>query len=234
MVKSDLIQKSPVRILEKSIKGGLKPGNIGVIASRQGIGKTSVLVQIALDKLFQGKKVIHVSFVTNTSYVITWYDNIFTELAKKKNIENVDALREEASRNRVLMNFNQDSVTVDQILKSLRAMIVDGGFKADSLIVDGFDFTKADRSRFEEVKKFAEDMNIEVWYSCTTSGSNSEVDSNGIPLILKEYIDLFSVIILLEPKSDYIHLSVVKDYTRFKPEDLSLKLDAKTLLIAEK
>ena len=58
-----------------------------VITSRKGIGKTSVLVQLALDKLMQGKKVIHVSFTTHTSYVISWYENIFTELAKKRNLE---------------------------------------------------------------------------------------------------------------------------------------------------
>ncbi len=51
MVKEDLIQRSPVRVFEKSLRGGLQSGEIGVIASQSGIGKTSVLVQIALDKL---------------------------------------------------------------------------------------------------------------------------------------------------------------------------------------
>ena len=88
MLKEELIKKSPVRILERGIEGGLKAGNIGVIASRKGIGKTSVLVQLALDKLMQGKKIIHVSFTTHTSYVISWYENIFTEVAKRKNLEN--------------------------------------------------------------------------------------------------------------------------------------------------
>jgi hypothetical protein len=233
MVKSELIQKSPVRILEKSIEGGLKRGNIGIIASRKGIGKTSVLVQLALDKLFQGKKVIHVSFVTHTSYVISWYENIFNEMAKKKNLDDVMDVHEEVSRNRVLMNFNQETVSKDQLLKSLKAMIVDGGFGAESLIIDGFDFLRADRSMLEAVKAFAKDMNLEIWYSCTVTGPEPLFDKNGVPFSLKAYIDLFSVIILLEPKADYIHLTVSKDHDRIKPEDLSLKLDAKTLLIAE-
>jgi hypothetical protein len=234
MVKAELIQKSPVRILEKSIEGGLKGGNIGVIASRKGIGKTSVLVQLALDKLFQGKKVIHVSFVTHTSYVISWYENIFTEIAKKKNLDNVMDIHDEVSRNRVLMNFNQETVNIDQILKSLRTMIVDGGFKAEALIVDGFDFAKTDRARIEKVKAFAQETGTEVWYSCTMVGPEPLVSQNGIPQVLKGFEDLISVVILLEPKADYIHLTVTKDHSRVKPEDLSLKLDAKTLLIAEK
>ncbi len=234
MVKAELIQKSPVRILEKSIEGGLKGGNIGVIASRKGIGKTSVLVQLALDKLFQGQKVIHVSFVTHTSYVISWYENIFTEIAKKKNLDNVLDIHDEVSRNRVLMNFNQETVNIDQILKSLRTMMVEGGFKAQSLIVDGFNFEKTARADFEKIKAFAQESECEVWYSCTMSGPEPQIDSSGIPHVIKSIADLVSVVVLLEPKSDYIHLTVTKDHGRVKPEDLSLKLDAKTLLIAEK
>jgi predicted ATP-dependent serine protease len=56
MINEELIQRSPIRILEKSIHGGLKAGEIGAVASQRGVGKTSVLVQVALDKLLQGKK----------------------------------------------------------------------------------------------------------------------------------------------------------------------------------
>jgi len=73
MLKDEFISKSPVRALEKSIKGGLGKGNFGVIASRKGIGKTSVLVQMALDRLIQGEKVIHVSCNAHTRYIISWY-----------------------------------------------------------------------------------------------------------------------------------------------------------------
>jgi len=31
MVKSEIIKKSPLRTLEKSLHGGLKPGEIGVL-----------------------------------------------------------------------------------------------------------------------------------------------------------------------------------------------------------
>ena len=62
MVKEELIQRSPVRVFMNSIHGGLRPGELGLIASPSGIGKTSVLVQIAMDKLLQDKKVIHISY----------------------------------------------------------------------------------------------------------------------------------------------------------------------------
>ncbi|MBL8966115.1 MAG: hypothetical protein JNG85_03840 [Spirochaetaceae bacterium] len=233
MLKEELITKSPVRILEKSIEGGLMAGNIGVIASRKGIGKTSVLVQLALDKLLQGEKVIHVSFTAHTSYVISWYENIFTELAKRRGLEKIDEVRDDLVKNRVIMNFAQEGVSIDQILRSLKAMVVDGGFKAKTLIIDGFDFTLANRAELAKVKDFAKEMGLEVWYSCTLIGEEPLVDKNNIPVILREYLDAIGVLILLEPKAEYIHFTVVKDHERMNPQDLKLKLDAKTLLIAE-
>ena len=233
MLKNELINKSPIRILEDGIEGGLKPGNIGVIASRKGVGKTSVLVQLALDKLLQGKKVIHVSFTTHTSYVISWYENIFAELARRKNLENQGEVHDELVKNRVIMNFNQEGVTTTQIIHSLRAMIIDGGFRAESIIIDGFDFTRAEPGHFKLIHELAVEIGLEVWYSCTINGDESNVDKNNIPLILHDYLPHIGVLILLLPQTEYIHFLIVKDHDRMNPEDLHIKLDSKTLLIAE-
>jgi KaiC/GvpD/RAD55 family RecA-like ATPase len=233
MIKEEFIAKSPVRILEKSIEGGLKAGNLGVIASRKGIGKTSVLVQLALDKLLRGEKVIHVSFNAHTSYVISWYENIFSEIARRKNLENLDELKDQLVRNRVIMNFTQEGVTVDQVIRSLKAMIVDGGFDAKTIIVDGFDFTRTTPERFDKIVEFVSQMGLEIWYSCTLAGEEPLFDKNGIPIILRDISRLISVLIVLEPMQDHIHLKVVKDQDRLNPKDLNLKLDSRTLLIAE-
>lgn len=234
MVKQELIQRSPVRIFEKSIHGGLKSGEIGIIASRKGVGKTAVLVQIALDKLLQGKKVIHVSFTQHTDYVLSWYEDIFSEIVRKKNLEHAQEVKNDLVKNRVLMNFNQDGVTSDQVLRSLKAMIVDGGFKADALIIDGYDFSRSTHERINSVKKFAEELDLEIWYSCTVGSEEPQFDKNNIPLIIKDYVDIVDVIINLEPRQDFIQFSVAKDHDLSNPESLELRLDAKTLLIAEK
>ncbi|MDR1950183.1 MAG: hypothetical protein LBQ38_12390 [Spirochaetaceae bacterium] len=240
MVKQELIQRSPVRIFEKSIHGGLAAGELGIIASPSGIGKTSVLVQIALDKLLQGRKVIHVSFTQHTDYVLAWYEDIFDEFVKKKNLEQIEEVKNELVKNRVLMKFNQEGITGDQILRSLRALIVDGGFKAESLIVDGFDFSKADRDRISKIKDLAREQGFSVWYSCTvkvpagSQGAENLYDKRGIPLILRDFEDLVDVIIVMDPKPDHIELSVSRDRDTYNPAHMALRLDPKTLLILEK
>ena len=83
MIREELIRRSPFRILEKSIHGGVGKGNIGMIAARKGVGKTACLVHLATDQLFQNKYVIHVSFSPDTSHIISWYEDIFEEIAQR-------------------------------------------------------------------------------------------------------------------------------------------------------
>jgi hypothetical protein len=231
MVKQELVQRSPVRILEKSIHGGLGAGELGIISSQSGVGKTSVLVQLALDKLLQAKKVIHVSFTQHTDYVLAWYEDIFEEFTNKKNLENIREVKNELIKNRVLMNFNQDGVSSEQILRSLRAMIVDGGFQAEALIIDGFDFAKMTRERITATRDFARDLGLSVWHSCTVTGEGAAYDKRNIPQVCGDYVELVDVVIVLEPKPDHIALTVSKDRDLYNPEHLALKLDPKTLLI---
>ncbi|MCL2444440.1 MAG: helicase RepA family protein, partial [Treponema sp.] len=225
MVLSELIQRSPIRIFEQSINGGLKPGEIGVIASPNGVGKTSVLVQLALDKLLQGKKVIHVSFTQHNQYVPLWYEDIFTEFTNKKNLENAAEIKNDLVKNRVLMNFSQDGVTKEQIIRSLRAMIIEGGFRADSIIIDGFDFfrltndgsqAEAGKESINKVKDFATELGVSVWYSCSVKddGANPlrlQYDKENIPVVLSDYTDYIDVVIVLQPKPDHVELSISKD-----------------------
>jgi len=233
MILNELIQRSPIRIFEQSIHGGLKAGEIGVIASQSGVGKTSVLVQLAMDKLLQGKKVIHVSFTQHNHYVLAWYEDIFDEFISKKNLENAGEVKNEVVKNRVLMHFNQDGMSKDQIIKSLRAMIIEGGFKADSVIIDGFDFARADRERITGVKAFAQELGLSVWYSCTVPDDGRQYDKENIPLLLKDFADLVDVVIVLEPKPDHIELSVSKDRNTHDTKAMAMRLDPKTLLILE-
>ena len=238
MIKDELVQRSPIRIFEQSINGGLKAGEIGVIASVSGVGKTSVLVQLALDKLLQAKKVIHVSFPQHTHYVLAWYEDIFEEFISRKNLENAGEVKNEIVKNRVLMSFNQDGMSNDQVIRSLSAMIVDGGFAAEALIIDGFDFSRTNRECIANVRAFAAQMGLSVWYSCNVKSDsgqgNSQYDKQNIPLVLKDIADIIDVVIVLEPRPDHVELSVSKEpSTSPQPRARTIRLDPKTLLLLE-
>lgn len=233
MVRAELNKRSPLRIFENSIHGGLGKGNLGVIASRHGIGKTACLVHMATDKLFRDEHVIHISFSQNVNHVIAWYEDIFKEIANKRNLENAMTVYDEVVKNRVIMNFNQDNVSVDQILRSLKTMIRDGGFKADAIFFDGYKMTTVDCEAVERIKEFAKEMDLEVWFSVSPVLEDVVFDEYGIPNTMDKITDLVDVLIGMKYDGREVVMTVVKDHADTNPAKMALKLDPKTMLISE-
>lgn len=227
MVRAELVKRSPLRILDKSINGGLKAGDLGIIASHKGVGKTACLVYLAVDRLLQGKHVIHISFSQKTDHVVDWYDTVFTELARKLDLD-ATVVRDEAIKSRMILNFQQDNVSLGQMSKSIEALISDGKFAADILVIDGFDFQAEDGNLIKGLLEFAKESKLALWATADVEAINS-----GLPKELKPFEDDISVLIDLEPKDSHIRLNLRKDYDRLVNENLHLILDSRTLLIVE-
>lgn len=233
MVRTELTEKSPLRSLEKAVQGGLGKGNIAVIASKEGVGKTACLVHIATDKLMRDKHVIHVSFANRVDHIVNWYEDIFKEISKKRDLENAMEVHDDIIHNRVIMNFNQKGVSVKQVLASVKAMMDNGQTGTDAIIVDGYDFTLGSAEDIQAFKAFAVDADIELWFSDSYPEGDDYLDGRGIPTNLIKDLDDIAVILTMQNEGGLMVLKLVKDHEQIVSEDLHLKLDPKTLLIAE-
>ncbi len=231
MVKEELIARSPLRVFETSIHGGLGKGNLGVLTSRKGVGKTACLVHIATDKLLRDHHVIHVSFSQNVDHVLSWYEDIFEEISRIKHLEHARDVHDEIVRNRVIMNFSQKDVAIDQIISSLRAMIVDGGFKADAVMFDGYRLSDDNCEDLGRIRDFAQEMDLEVWFSVSALSEDVPYDEFGVSAPVKELCYYIDVLIGLTFVDDHVALTLVKDQGEEVQKHMSLKLDPKSLLI---
>lgn len=233
MIRNELVKRSPLRILEQSMHGGLGKGNIGVISARQGLGKTACLVHIATDQLLEGKHVIHVSFASETTHIISWYEDIFQEIARRYGLDGAMDVHDDIIRNRVIMNFRQDRVSAPQVQRSIRSMIRDGNFNADVVIVDGYDFEKSTPEEIAGFKTFAEEAQLELWFSASIRKDAPQSRDSNVPDLLAAFLPFIAVLIVLKPCDTYIHLRLVKDHELVPQTDLHLRLDPHILLIAE-
>jgi hypothetical protein len=233
MVKQELISRSPLRILEQSTHGGVGRGNIGVIAAPKGVGKTACLVHLATDRLFQDKHIIHVSFADSTDHIIAWYEDIFQEIAQRYNLDNAMDVHDALVRNRIIMNFIQNGVHIGQIEKSVRSLIANTAFNADAIIIDGYDFSRSSIAELCEVKNFAGELGLEVWFSATVQKLLPSAGPQRIPDELMHLFEELEVVIYLEPHEGFVHLTLLKDHNVDLMTDPHLKLDPRILLIAE-
>ena len=72
----EIYERSPVRVLASHLEGGLGRGKVGFIAAEPGVGKSALLVHLALDTLLREENVLHVSMTDSVDHVRQFYDQI--------------------------------------------------------------------------------------------------------------------------------------------------------------
>lgn len=225
---------SPLRVFEEAIHGGLGKGNLGVLVSKHGVGKTACLVHLATDKLFKGENVIHVSFSGNVEHVINWYKEVFRQIAELQSLDDAAMVYNSILSNRVVMNFSQEQVPIDRVLSSLESLIRDGSFRADCILFDGFKLTIASEDDIVKIKNFAERMNLEIWFSVSPVRTDVVYDEYGVPDSLEKYMNLIDVLVAMkyDDKGDKVMMTVVRAHYEDILKPLRVALDPKTMLIA--
>jgi len=233
MLKQELIKRSPIRILEKSIHGGLGKGNLGVFAARKGVGKTACLAHVAIDQLFNDRKVLHVSFADNPHHIENWYRQVFQEVAGAYKLDDPFDAYDGIKHNRLIIHFKQTDLPFEQVMKNVDQITGGSNFHPTAWIVDGVSFYSSSVDELAKWKEYAAAHGTEMWFSATLQPAEDHMpDSRGIPFPVSRFTDLFSVIIVLEPVQDYIDLKLLKDHESLDLEKLRLKLDPRTLLIS--
>ena len=230
----ELNKISPLRVFDDAINGGLGKGNMGVIVSRHGVGKTACLVHLATDKLLRGENVIHVSFSGHVEHVMNWYKEVFREISEVQSLDDAHNVYSSILSNRVVMNFSQDQVSIEKVLKSLKSLIEQGAFKADAILFDGYKLTIADDDDIIRIREFAKEMNLEVWFSVSPVRPDVVYDEYGVPNTLEKYLPYIDVLVGLRYREDVdkVVMTVVRAHGEEVAKPLGVRLDPRTMLIS--
>lgn len=224
---------SPLRVLERSTRGELGKGNLGVLIAGAGLGKTSCLIHIAFDRLLQDGKVVHVSLRDSPEKIASYYGIIFNDLMKAQQAEQGGEVQDLLERNRIILAYLKESFNLEKLRGNLENLIKGIGFKPDTLIVDGVDFTDAGRGLFEAFKGLAELFEVEVWFSALSKGDGADAEERKIPHPCGEFVDLFSIIMELISSHEGVFLRLLKDHERESVPDEVVRLDPNTFLTIE-
>ena len=233
MYRKELNERNPLRLFEHSIHGGLGRGNIGVVVARHGIGKTALLVAIALDEAMRGRKALHVSLDKSVHHMREFYDEIFMDLAHSAHLEDLLAERLEMERNRMIHTYAGKSFTIHKLRHSINFLKEYVHFHPACLILEGYDFERATPQDMEAFKQLAGEFDVEMWMSAVT---HRGVPSNeqGIPAVLAKLASEIAVIVQMTDHSDGVQLSLLKDHDNPNIAKLTLALDPSTMLLIKK
>jgi hypothetical protein len=218
--------RSPLRLLEKGLHGGLGPGNIGIVLAGHGVGKGSVLVGVALDELLRSGNVLHVSLCNTVAHVRAHYDTVFEDLAATTHLEDEQSIHAEVDRRRDIRVYAPNAFTAAKLREAVK-LETEAGQKPSLVIIEGEDFDSAERDDFEDFKALAEELAAEIWLSAQCK----EESGVTVPESIARLDDLVSVIVALEPGEEAVALRALKDHDNPDLSDLHVALDPRTLLL---
>src|SRR5512144_2417522 len=121
MYRKEANLQSPLRILDRTIHGGLGKGHLGVIMAPAGVGKSACLVQIGLDALLRQKPVLHVAVGQSVEHVSARYDALFDELAERVDLADRRGVRESIARRRLIWSSLEGAFGADEALAAFQA-----------------------------------------------------------------------------------------------------------------
>lgn len=230
MYRKELNERSPLRVFEKSIHGGLGRGNIGVAIGRAGVGKTAMLVGIALDDLMRGRKVLHVALDQTVDKVRGYYDEIFMDLARTSGLNNVPREHLHMERNRNIHAYLEGSFSVQKLREAVSFLEEHANFKPDALIIDGYDFSSAGTQDLNELREVARELDAELWMSALTH-RDAPVNDAGVPEPVAHVAEAVGVIVSMATQGHTVRIRLLKDHDSKKVSDLSIALDPTTMLL---
>ncbi len=233
MLKKDLVEKNPLRVFHQDSNGNAVTKRTALLMARAGLGKTAILVQIALDSILRGNQVLHVSIGQSLEKTRVWYDDIFKDIAAGAKLEKSFEISDDIVRNRMIMTFNESDFSCPKLEERLNDLVYQNIFRPNCLVIDGVDFSTIDPAMLGEIRDLAESMELQVWFSSVCHRNDDRTSANGVPAPCHEVDEYFDTVLLLHSEADDndLSLNVLKDTTNCVETGKVMNLDPVTNLI---
>lgn len=244
MYRKEVNDRSPLRVFERSIHGGLGRGNVGAVVAPRGVGKTAFLVQIALDDLMRDRQVLHITYDHEVRRLRSFYDQLFHELALTTQLRQPQQMRLDIERRRLLYSLlDTPAVAGDDPFAKLVATVDFARrlaqFEPHTVLVDGFDFNACDASIFAAFRQLASRLQCELWISstmapqATTPAPGNPVEGRAaLEPPLRHGFEDMAVIVQLHARGRDVDLQLLKDHENEDLTTLQLRLDGNSMQMA--
>lgn len=233
MYRKDVNERSPLRLLDRTIHGGLGPGHLGVVLARAGVGKTAFLVQLGLDDLLRERKVLHVCVDSTIERVRAWYDELFADLCRYTKLADPAAARLLVERHRMIQAYS-DGFSAERLRSVATILREHAGFVPQAILVDGLDWKTLDRDEVRVLKQLAAEAGAELWATVLTHrhviGSEEPED---LPPPCERFDDLIDVAVFMAPKGDRVDLRLLRDHDSRRLIATTLELEPVTLRLSD-
>lgn len=232
MLINDLILRNPLRLMQSdSSQDALRPGHFGAVLARAGVGKTALLVQLALSSMLEKKNVLHISLQDPVNKVSLWYTEVFQHIARQYAVSQAGELWDTLLPHRFIMTFRVEGFTAAKLEERVNDLTEQDIFSPHMIIIDGYPFLPEQNAALPELKELAARLGCHVWFTVRTHRHEAP-EQSGLPRQISDIVDLFDIILQLQPEGKDIHIRALKG-PGTAADSSKLFLDPATMLITD-
>lgn len=229
MLKKEVIYRNPLINLGYADEDILPHGGFGAVLAHAGLGKTALLVQMALNTMMREQSVLHVSLHEAVSKVDVWYQELFHNIAEKCSAAEIQEYWDKMQPYRFIMTFRVEGFSVPKLEERLTDLMQQNIFKPHTMIIDGLKFDESGRGLLVSLKQLAAKYSMRIWFTIHTH-RNEPPKENGLPLSFLHVADLFDVLVQLEAEGEEVYIKALKGQGTNARRN-SLLLDPASMLI---
>ncbi len=229
MIKKEMIYRNPLVNLGYDNEDILPVGGFGAVLAHAGVGKTALLVQLALNGMLRENSIMHVSLNDAVSKVDLWYQELFHDIAEKFGIAEINEYWDKIQPYRFIMTFKVEGFSAPKLEERLTDLMEQNIFKPHTVIIDGYKFDDAGRGQLVQLKELAQKYSMCLWFTVHTH-RHEPPQENGLPLSFLHVADLFDVIVQLATRGEEVYIKSLKGKSNASAKN-DLLLDPETMLI---
>ena len=180
--------------------GGVGRGEIAIITSPTGVGKSHFLVHVGAEALKRGKNVLHYTFELTETSVGLRYDSHLCQIPSNEIPDNKDAVFDQYKNNdmgRLIIKEYPTGVATVSMLRNHIEKLALKSFVPSVVIVDYADIMRSSRQFdslrhelkliYEELRNLAMELRIPIWSASQSNRDASKSDIVGLENMSESY-----------------------------------------------
>lgn len=183
------------------MNGGLGSGEIGIIMSPTGGGKSHFLVQVGANALRQGLNVLHYTFELSEHKVGIRYDSNLTGVSATDVPDEKEFVLDHYKKNKygrlIIKDYPTNTASVATLKAHIEKLAITKSFVPDIIIIDYADIMRSSRQHdslrhelklvYEELRGMAMELRIPIWSASQTNRESTDSDIVGLNKISESF-----------------------------------------------
>ena len=168
-MSQETYERSPLKVVSNKLERKVKPGEVGLVLAKAGVGKSALLVHFALDALLRDSAVLHVATRDRVDHVRAHYDEVFRAVAQAGHLLDRTGAMVAAERNRMIHSYRDRVFDVGHLEQNLQMLADVAHFHPKMLALDGLDGKQA-QEHLPALAALAKKNGLVLWATVRVSG----------------------------------------------------------------